>query len=413
MITERADLIKALHFGVGAIIERPGTLSGPLAGLNLIVKDLFDVAGEPTGAGCDHPVVPCAAATAPAVQRLLDAGARYIGKAQMVQLAYGGWGTNTCLGAPRNPWDAKCFRVAGGSSSGSAVAVAAGFADLALGSDTGGSIRIPASLCGVVGLKPSHGRVGLGGVVPLAPSLDSAGPIARDVKTVAAAFAALTGEPAVKAPADLASLVVRILDETDLLAEPDVAAAYHAAIARFASAGAKLEQLALPCPPGAYVAPTGQVMSFEAWREHGAWITAGRATADAGVLKRFELAARTDAASYRAAQQIRRADQEQFAAWFRGADFLLTPATARTAPPLAEVDEADFTLAYYTRMANYLGLCAIALPCGFDRSGLPIGLQLIGRAGHEAGLIAAAWAAEQLLELPPRVPPLHVSACLD
>ena len=412
-MTPRAKLADALHFGVGAIHDRPCTGSGPLDGQRLIVKDLFDVASEATGAGCDVPVVPMAATTAPAVQRLLDAGAVYIGKAQMVQLALGGWGTNACVGAPRNPWDANAFRVAGGSSSGSAVAVAAGFADLALGSDTGGSIRIPASLCGIVGLKPSHGRIGLEGVVPLAPSLDSIGPMARTVGDVARAFAVLVGEPVVAAPARLGSLVVRGLAGADLFAEPDVADAYRAVLDRLMQAGTAVQFVPLATRPGEYVASTGRVMGHEAWALHGARITAARATADPGVLRRFETASSIDAAAYGAAQATRDADRLRFIEWFAGADFLLTPATARTAPVITDADEADFTLAHYTRMANYLGLCAIALPCGVDRAGLPIGLQLVGRAGDEAGLLAAAWAIEHLLALPPRVPPLHVSRCGD
>lgn len=412
-MTGRAALAELLHFGVGPIHDLAGSGTGPLAERRLIVKDLFDVAGEATGAGCDIPVKPRAETTAPAIQRLLDAGADYIGKAQMVQLAFGGWGTNRCTGAPRNPWDASVFRVAGGSSSGSAVAVAAGFADLALGSDTGGSIRIPASLCGIVGLKPSHGRVSIEGVVPLAPSLDSVGPMARSVAEVAAAFAVLVGEAAVQEPTPIEALRLRILAGDDLFAEEDVAQAYHNVISRLGHAGAHLRAEALPTSPGDYVAPTGQVMGFEAWRLHGARIMARRQTADPGVLRRFEIASAIDVAAYRAAQLVRETDQKCFEEWFEGADFLLTPATVRTAPPIEQVDEDDFRLAHYTRMANYLNLCAVALPCGFDCNGLPIGLQIIGRAGNESRLLAAAFAVEGIVRLPPRVPSLHLSNLLD
>lgn len=412
-MSARDALAEMLHFGVGPIHPRPGTGNEPLAGRRLIVKDLFNVAGEATMAGCDSPIDPSAAATAPAVQKLLDAGAVYIGKAQMVQLAFGGWGTNACAGPPRNPWDADQFRVAGGSSSGSAVAVAAGFADLALGSDTGGSIRIPASLCGIVGLKPSQRRVSLEGVVPLAPSLDSAGPMATCVADVAIAFSVLADEPVVAGPAPLASLVMRTLSAPDLAGEDDVVDAYQAVLSRLGEAGATLQSMPLPTAPGDYVGPTGQVMGYEAWGLHGARITGARSTADPGVLRRFTAVSTIDAGAYRDAQVTRATDRRRFAEWFDGADFVITPATARTAPRLQDVDEGDFTLAYYTRMANYLDLCAIALPCGFDRSGLPIGLQLIGRAGQEAALIAAAWAVERLLALPPRIAPLHASRCAD
>lgn len=412
-MSDRATLAEALHFGVGPMHARPASKSGALTGRRLIVKDLFNVAGEPTYAGCDSPVEPLATATAPAVQRLFDAGAIYIGKAHMVQLAFGGWGTNKCVGAPRNPWDANAFRVAGGSSSGSAVAVAAGFADFALGSDTGGSIRIPASLCGIVGLKPSQGRISLDGVVPLAPSLDSVGPMAGNVADIATAYAIMANEPAVSEPAPLRSLAISALAGDDLVAERDVADAYRAVLERLMMAYVTLRSVPLLTPPRNYVAPTGQVMGYEAWAIHGARITQGSATADPGALRRFQTASAIDAGAYRAAQATRAADQLRFAKWFEGVDFLITPATARTAPRIEDVDEGDFTLAHYTRMANYLDLCAISLPCGFDQLGLPIGLQLISRSGNERALIAAAWAIERLLALPPRVPPLHVTHCTD
>ena len=409
----RAALAEALHFAVGEIRDPKAIGTGPLAGKRLIVKDLLDVAGEPTSAGCDTPVIAKATVTAPAVQRLLDAGASYIGKAHMVQLAFGGWGTNACVGAPRNPWDGDVFRVAGGSSSGSAVAVAAGFADIALGSDTGGSIRIPSSLCGIVGLKPSQGKISVEGVVPLAPSLDSVGPMARSVAEVAAAYAVLTGDVPVSGPPPLGSLVFRALSDEDCVAQDDVAATYFAAVEQLSKAGAAIQSLRLRTSPRDYVAPTGQMMGREAWAMHGARIAAGQATADPGVLRRFETASHIGEDAYHAAQAVRKADQRNFAEWFEGADFLLTPATARTAPRIDDVDETDFTLAHYTRMANYLDLCAISLPCGFDRTELPIGLQIIGRAGDESRLIAAAWVVEQLLALPVVIPPLHISRCTD
>lgn len=315
-------------------------------------------------------------------------------------------------GSPRNPWDENAFRVAGGSSSGSAVAIAAGFADLALGSDTGGSIRIPASLCGIVGLKPSQGRIGMDGVVPLAPSLDSIGPMARTVTDVAAAYAVLAGSLPVKQPARLDALTIRSLAGADLVADDSVASAYNAVFDRLAPL-ATMQAIPLTTPPGAYVGPTGKVMGHEAWALHGTRIMNTRATADPGVLRRFEVASTIDEDAYRVAQAARAADQRRFAQWFDGADYLITPATARTAPTIDGVDEADFTLAHYTRMANYLDLCAIALPCGYDRGGLPIGLQLIGRAGDENGLLAAALAIERVIALPPRLPPLHSSYCAD
>src|SRR5512143_4010334 len=157
------------------------------------IKDLFDVRGVPTGGGAQVPLADNPAAHAVAVQKLLHAGWRAVGKTRTVELAYGSWGTNRAVGAPWNPWDARTHRAPGGSSSGSAVAVAAGLCDGALGTDTGGSVRIPAAICGVVGLKPGRGLVSLRGVHPLAPSLDTVGALAKDVATAARMLEVISG----------------------------------------------------------------------------------------------------------------------------------------------------------------------------------------------------------------------------
>lgn len=390
-----------VHAPVGDITPRQGML----AGKRLVVKDLFNVAGEPTFAGCDVPLVESASCTASAVQRLLDAGAQYIGKAHMAQLAFGGWGTNRCVGAPRNPWDAKQVRVAGGSSSGSAVAVASGAAELALGSDTGGSIRIPAALCGIVGLRPSQARIPMDGVLALAPSFDSVGPMAATAVELAAAFCALANTGAVQ-PVPIATLRLRVIGDDDLYGAPDVIEAYRAATTLLAKAGARVEMTPMIPRPDDYVVPAGQVMGYEAWRLHGAFIERHRATADQGVLRRFDAVRGLDETVYRGALAERERMRAHFATWFEGADLLLTPTTPITAPPLEQVNEGDFTLSHYTRMANYLDLCALSLPCGYDVKGMPIGLQLVARAGEEEMLLAAALTIEALLALPPHRPPL-------
>ncbi len=216
-----------------------------------------------------------------------------------------------------------------------------------------------------------------------------------------------------RGPGSLETLAFRALAGGDLVAHDDVATAYGAAIHTMMEAGASVEAIGLPTSPGDYVGPTGRVMGHEAWALHGDRIERGRATADPGVLHRFRAVAGIDEGEYREAQVRRAADRRTFADWFEGARFLVTPTTARTAPRIDEVDESDFTLAQYTRMANYLDLCGMTLPCGFDRSGLPIGLQIIGRAGDERALITAAWAIEDALALPLRLPLLHTSGTVD
>src|SRR4029450_10558868 len=191
--TEALDRLRRSNGRLNAFVRVFDEPLGAGDGPTFAIKDLFDVAGVPTGGGGKVPLAEKPAETAVVVQRLLDAGWRAVGKTHTVELAYGGWGTNRAVGSPWNPWDAKVHRAPGGSSSGSAVAVAAGLCDAALGSDTGGSVRIPSGVCGVVGLKPGRGLVSLKGVHPPSPALDTVGALARDVATAARMLAVISG----------------------------------------------------------------------------------------------------------------------------------------------------------------------------------------------------------------------------
>src|SRR6476469_4511289 len=193
-------------YGAAAVdLERKAGLGrGPLHGLPIALKDLLHVKDRVTTAGSKSWHGRVATETATAVERLLAAGMIPLGKTHMVEFAFGGWGRNQPMGTPWNPWDTRVHRVAGGSSSGSAVAVAAGLAPAAIGSDTGGSIRIPAALCGLTGLKPTYGTISLAGVVPLANTLDSLGPLARPVDDAALLTAAMAGPD----PRDASTLTV-------------------------------------------------------------------------------------------------------------------------------------------------------------------------------------------------------------
>ena len=185
-------MIDALRAFVSlAPCREPSVSAGPLHGWRIAIKDNFDVAGDIVSVGTPMFATRRASHTATAVRRLLDAGARIVGRTQMVELAFGGWGINAALGTPRNPWDGRIVRVAGGSSSGSAVAVAARMVPAALGSDTAGSIRMPAALCGITGLKTSFGLIPVDGVFPLAPSYDSVGPMAQGADDCARLFEVL------------------------------------------------------------------------------------------------------------------------------------------------------------------------------------------------------------------------------
>ena len=389
----------ALHAFVRTFRPALGHGDGP----TFAAKDLFDIAGYPTGGGARTPLDPAPAANSVAVQRLLDAGWRCVGKTHTVELAFGGWGTNRAVGQPRNPWDAAAARVAGGSSSGSAVAVAAGMCDVALGSDTGGSVRIPAATCGVVGLKPSRGLVSLSGVHPLSPPLDTVGVLARSVAMAALALGVIAGDarpsPDVGASlrADVAGRRLAALSP-DALGElhPEVARLYAEALDRLATTGVTVEMVEGPPVLNTSFLANGRMMAGEGWRIWGRRIAEREAEMDPWIVRRFRAGADLDDAALRQAHAQRAQDQAAFAGWMEDFDGLISPTCPIPAPPITEVDENVSPLSRLTRAANWLDLPAISVPCGLTDAGLPVGLQIAGRALDETGVISlgAAFEAE-------------------
>jgi aspartyl-tRNA(Asn)/glutamyl-tRNA(Gln) amidotransferase subunit A len=382
-----------------------GPTQGPLAGLPIALKDLLHVEGLPTTGGSKSGRGRISDHTATAVTRLIAAGMIPLGKTHMVEFAFGGWGRNRPLGAPWNPWDMKTHRVAGGSSSGSAVAVAGGLCPAAIGSDTGGSIRIPAALCGITGLKPTYGRVSLHGAMPLSGTLDSIGPLARTVDDAALLTAAMEGpdphDPATLCAArgDLAAAVasepdVRGLRITALAPEtfpsitlPAVASAYDAAIATLRELGARVEVGGFPLDFDDMMVQNGRIIAAEAYALHRAYIEDPSLDIDPWVRRRVLGGKGISAADYLDLLAQRRRVSDAFAHWMRDHDALLTPTLPITATALDDVDEATTPLATWTRSANYLGSCALSLPAGFSPDGLPIGVQLTGAAFADAMLV--------------------------
>jgi amidase len=369
----------------------PHATSGPLAGLTFAVKDLFDVAGYPTSGG--QPFVLAMSGikttTAPTVRRLLDAGARLAGKTVTDELAFSMNGQNAHFGSPVN--GAAPDRIRGGSSSGSAAAVSHGLCDFALGSDTGGSVRAPANHCGLVGLRPTHGRVSLQGVLDLAPSFDTCGWFTRDVATFARVADVLLGDDPAPLPAG-----VRLLAPTDVwgLLDTEVIEAQRASRARVEAAlGA--------AAPAAVVLDGFEAMywSFrflqgrEAWRTDGALIERYAPPLGPGVAQRF--------AWSRAVSDAQVAEADAFRARFRthmaqllGCDGVLLMPTMPDIAPLASADEAG--LEDYrnrsTRMlciAGLAGLPQLSLPLG-SRLGAPLGISLLGPAGSDRSLVRLA-----------------------
>jgi aspartyl-tRNA(Asn)/glutamyl-tRNA(Gln) amidotransferase subunit A len=282
-------LNNALHAFVRVgTAAQPSAAEGALRGWNIAIKDCFDLAGEIASVGTPMFSARRATQTATAVQRLLDAGACIVGHTQMVELAFGGWGINAALGTPRNPWDGRIVRVAGGSSSGSAVAVAARMVPAALGSDTAGSIRMPAALCGITGLKTSFGLIPEDGVFPLAPSYDSVGPMAQTADDCALLFEAMTGTrlPPMPAPSGLR---IAVFDSAayPVPVEPAVQRALDEAANTFVRLGAHLSKTS---PPFALVDLTrdaGTLIGAEAWDLHRARFETNPSVFGADLQRRF------------------------------------------------------------------------------------------------------------------------------
>ena len=378
---------------------------GGLHGVPVAVKDLIDIAGNPRGNGNPHDMAgPPAATDAPVVTALRAAAADVFATTSLLEYAAGA--THPDVPEARNPVDPE--RTAGGSSGGSAALVGAGACGVALGTDTGGSIRIPAHYCGVVGFKPSFGAIDAAGVQPLAPSLDHVGILGADVAITAKVFAALTGQPSAAVtgqarPATLRLAVVqRQLQHPDL--QPAVATALRQAVDRLAGAFpvTEVDGSALTEMAGTF----DDIFLWEAWQVHRR--QAGRHPERYGpeTLRLLRTAATVDRGRYRAACRRRDELLPAAAEVYRGADVLLTPAAPVTAPVTTPpVDTpAGAREGLFTTVFNLSGAPALVLPCGSDSRGLPVGLQLSAPRHADLALLAAATLIENALAFDRRLP---------
>lgn len=363
---------------------------GPLGGIPVAIKDLFDLADHPTRAGSRALPSTPARQSATAVQRLLDAGACAIGKTHTVEFAFGGWGTNPTMGTPWNPWDLRTHRVPGGSSSGSAVAVASGMAYAALGTDTGGSVRTPASHCGIVGVKTSLGVISRRGVFPLCPTHDTVGVLTRSVRDAALVLDVIAGPdeadettrdaPRIDFSANLShgvdGLNLAILPDAEMApARSDVRALFDQAVRHLRDAGARIARFAPPRDLMSYLAAGGRIMSAESYAGLQALVTPEECAVDPTIRERILAGRDISNDEYQDMLAARLAAQETFGAAFTF-DALLTPTCADTAIPVAEVDETAIVTPF-GRFVNYLDLAAVSVPMGVARDGLPAGLQIV------------------------------------
>ncbi|MDE2705748.1 MAG: amidase [Gemmatimonadota bacterium] len=385
-----------------------GTYLGPLHGIPLAFKDLVDVAGLPTTGGSTLLRDNIAAADATIAHRLFAAGAVLLGKTHLVEFAFGGTGVNHHYGTPVNPWDPETHRLPGGSSSGSGVAVAAGLAPAALGSDTGGSVRIPASFCGLTGLKPTFGLLPDTGVLPLDPTLDSIGPLCRTAQDCALLCQAMAD------PMPDDSLVDHLEGEVAGLrlcfpreyfwddVDAEVEAAVRASASIFADLGVYVDEISLEVLNDLVEWRSGpSTTAVEAYLYHRRNLEAHLDQLDPIVSARILDGRDILAADF--LQQLRIRDELRRKAHtaLENVDFLITPTTPFAAPILDEIDRDEVYFPINglclrnTIAVNLLDLCAVSLPCGFTRDGLPIGLQLIGHPRDEARLLRLARAFEQ------------------
>jgi len=405
-----------------------GRPAGPLHGVPYGPKDLYNTRGVRTTGGSKilADFVPTDDATV--VSRLRAAGAIVLGKLNMHEFAYGPEGLNAHYGDAMNPWDARAHRIAGGSSSGSGVAVAAALVPAALGSDTGGSIRIPAALCGISGVKPTYGRVSRAGVLPLAWSMDHAGPMARTVADCALMLGAMAGYD----PADPTTSVLPVPDYLAALtgevkglrvgllrahftdvAAPEVRDAVVAAARTLERAGALVDEVNLAEVPRVSAASFA-IVPTEALAYHAEWLRTRAADYQRDVRERLMIGAFVTGVQYVRGQQARQLLRQEVDAVLERRDVLLAPATPIPAPLLGEKEttlgdgtsDVRSALIRFTRPFNLSGHPVCSVACGFTTSGLPIGMQIVGRPFDEATVLRAADAYQRSTDWHTRHPVL-------
>ncbi|HVP15178.1 MAG TPA: amidase, partial [Terriglobales bacterium] len=401
-----------------------GRARGPLHGVPYAPKDIFDTAGLTTTAGAKILAANVPARDAAVIERARAAGLVLLGKTNMHEFAYGVTSNNPHFGPCRNPWDPG--RSPGGSSGGSGAALAAGLCALSLGTDTGGSIRIPAGACGIVGLKPTLGRVSRRGVTPLSWSLDTVGPMARTVEDAALLLAAIAGAdpedpwcadaPAGDFTRDLEAgargLAIGVPREWFFAGvEPAIEAAVRAAIAVLGREGARIVEVSLPDLADAHTAAHA-TLAAEASAWHEPWLRERPDDYGADVRRALELGHLISAVDYVNARRMQEIVRARALAALAEADVLAMPTLPRTPPAVGEAVSREPEVAWNRFMTpwNLTGFPAISIPCGFEPAGLPIGLQIVGRPFEAARVLRAARAYERATDWHERRPALAMES---
>lgn len=372
-----------------------GCSLGPLHGVPICVKDIIDVAGMKTHAGSKTRPDPAPAeADAFVVAKLRAAGAVIAAKSNTVEYAFGGWGTNANIGTPVNPWDRKVHRTPGGSSSGTGVAVGAGLLPGGLGTDTGGSVRLPAAFCGCVGLKTSIGLVSRAGVVPLSDTFDTVGPLTDTVLRTAQMLAVMQGEdaadpstvgldrqnPMTRLDRGAAGLRIAVLADDDLpKLTAEVQASYTQAKAILKEAGATLVPVKLPLDLQTYQDKASLIIASDAYAFHAGLADDPNAPLNDTTRMRMLQGKDISARDRVLAQRERPGVIAEFLAAIDRCDALAIPTSPMTAVPLTDAEEATIPMSLYTRFVNYLDLASLSVPVGLDPAGMPTSVQIIVR----------------------------------
>jgi aspartyl-tRNA(Asn)/glutamyl-tRNA(Gln) amidotransferase subunit A len=398
---------------------RSGHAVGPLHGVPVALKDLIELEGQITTGGSANWRQRRSIETATIARRMIAAGMIVLGKTHTVEFAYGGWGTNQHMGTPWNPWDTETARTPGGSSSGSGVAVAARTAPWAIGTDTGGSVRLPSSFCGLTGLKVTSGRISTHGILPLSQTLDTPGPMARSVEDAALLYNLLQGpdlkDPNTRGilPDDPMPTLKRGVRGLRLARMPaseregvaaDVLEAYDRSLDVLGRLGAEIVDIALPFRFADCLAVQALVQA-EAYFNAGHLAEDSTTQLDDAVRRRLLSGARVSAQDYLLARKQLGDFKQKMYRVLDGIDALLTPTTETAALRLTEADQ-DKLPSRFTRPGNLLEMCALALPNGTTTAGLPLSLQIVCRGYEEAMALRIGHAYQQATEWHLRAPPM-------
>ncbi|MDG2405523.1 MAG: amidase [Paracoccaceae bacterium] len=386
---------------------------GPFHGIPFALKDIFEVKDRITTCGSRAMLDRVSPHSGPIVRRLIAAGGILIGKTKTVECALGGWGTNQRMGTPLNPWDLSHPRVPGGSSAGSGVAVAAGLSVCATGTDTGGSVRLPAAFCGLTGLKTSKSCLPTDGIMPLSHSLDTPGPMTRSVTDTALMLAVMQGIECWRIEYDfehqtglfakfldgVAGLKFGVLDETERKkCSAEILVSYDDAINRLVALSAEIEVFTAPECYFDLAAANGLITIYEGYGYHKKFYDNPQAPMDEDVRKRMLTGRDLTPTSQTERLSAQRQCQTRFTMALTGFDALLTPTITDAAPLLSEIDQ-DVSPGHFTRPFNYLDMCALSMPTLPTTDGLPTSLQIVARAGQEMLTLRIGAALERTFDV--------------